>query len=89
MNFDSSESGRKYIFKKKAKKKPKVEIDESNLDRYKIGDRVVIRKDCITKLWHLVYKRKPGSVTRVIKSFVWILLDFNGEVRQKANHMVS
>ena len=77
------------MFKKKAKKKPKVEIEESNLDGYKIGDRVIIAKDRITKIRRTVYERKPGSVSKVTKSFVWILLDFNGEVRQKANHMVS
>ena len=88
-SFDSLESGRKHLFKKKAKRKPKVEIEESNMDGYKISDSVIIYKDHITKLWHSVYERTAGCVSRVTKSCVWILLDFNGEVKQKASHMVS
>ena len=90
-SFDSSE-GRKNMFRKKGKKPKKAKKEkaiESNLDGYTVGDRLIVRKDRITILRPSVYEKKAGKVCRVTKSFVWILLDFNGEVLQKANHMVS
>ena len=88
-SFDSSESGKKSIFRKKPVRVKKAKAIESNSDGYMVGDRVVVRKDRISKLRRSVYERKAGKVYRATKSFVWILLDFNGEVIQKSNHMVS
>ena len=85
-SFDSPVSRRKAIFNKKRSKK---RTEKNNLDGFKIGDRVVIWKDRIAKIRRTIYEGKSGSVTRATKLYVWVLLDFNGEVKQKANHMVS
>ena len=77
--------GSLYLIKSDLKNKQK----KNNLDRFKIGDRVVIWKDRIGKIRRSIYEGKSGSVTRSTKLYVWILLDFNGEVKQKANRMVS
>ena len=85
-SFDSPESVIKSVFRKRWSK---VKKEELNLDGFKIGVRVIIQNDRIVKIRPSIDEGKSGNVSRFTKSCIWSLLDFNGEVRQKATQMVS